>query len=136
MIKKFWSAPLRSIAPTQRSAHRVSFAQLVQLFEQSILSGNTTIHPSVFFERWIGKIYGAHPGEQTYRQACLTELMINLQSVVTKESIVANWRWDGDKQQFPNYLPAMLFQIHQRYSLLDVLGLLPKRSLQQKSRTA
>jgi len=61
--------------------------------------------------------------------------MINLHGVVTKESIVANWYWDnGKRQQFPNYLPAMLFQVHLRYSLLDALGLLPSRSLYQKSR--
>ncbi len=121
---------MRSIAPSQRSTpQKISFPQLVQLLERNILSGKNTIHPSVFFERWIGKIYGVYPGETTYRQACLMELMINLNGVVTKESIIAHWRWEGDKQQFPNYLPAVLYQIHLRYSLLDALGLLPKRSL-------
>lgn len=125
---------MRSIAPPQRSlAPRVSFPQLVQLLERHLLTGKTAIHPAEFFARWIEKIYGVFPDEPNYRQACLTELMINLNGVVTRESIIANWRWEGEKQQFPNYLPAMLFQIHLRYCLLDALNLLPRRSLYREN---
>lgn len=121
---------MRSIAPPQRSiAPRVSFPQLVNLLERTLLSGKTTIHPAEFFARWIAKIYGVYPDEQNYRQACLAELMTNLNGVVTRESIIGNWRWEGEKQQYPNYLPVMLFQIHLRYCLLDALNLLPRRSL-------
>lgn len=94
------------------------------------------LNPDTFCQTWIPKIYGIQPGKDLYRDACFDEFKKYLpDEVVTRSTMEKTWNWDSKvvPHRYPKYLPAILLLAHQRYVIMETLGVLPQITKERKS---
>lgn len=87
------------------------------------------VEPEEFCEKWIPKLYGIEPGQHFFKLACIQEFKKHLDNLDV-DSAYKNWRWgDNVKEQYPQYLPSVLKLLDKQYSALEILGGLPRYSI-------
>jgi len=79
-----------------------------------------------FCQNWIPKLYGLQPDEYGYRKACITELTRLMEGAITAKGIDKNWKWNDGQEEYPGYVRPLLSLAHQKYTIMEALGVLPK----------
>lgn len=82
-----------------------------------------------FCQNWIPKLYGFQPDEYGYRKACIAELARLMDGAITAKGIDKNWKWNDGKEEYPSYVKPILSFAHQRYVIMEALGVLPKYTI-------
>ena len=73
------------------------------------------------------KLYGIDKGQRFFKVACIEEFARHLK--IDTLSAYKNWRWGKDIKKFPDYLPSVLKLVDRQYSALEILGGLPKYTI-------